>query len=77
VPPKAGVGLFNRPCHAISPPAIYSTLKFSTPSGKTASSGVLSAHQFAQGKQLVFMNQDKAQMVDNLAREYGKIFGFN
>jgi hypothetical protein len=34
------------------------------------------AHKFAQGKQLVFMKQDKAQMVDKLAREYGKILGF-
>jgi len=35
------------------------------------------AYQFAQGKELVFMKQDKAQMVDKLAREYGKILGFD
>jgi iron(III) transport system substrate-binding protein len=34
------------------------------------------AHRFAQGKQLVFMKQDKAQLVDKLAREYGKVLGF-
>ena len=34
------------------------------------------AHKFAQGKQLVFMKQDQAQMVDKLARQYGKILGF-
>jgi iron(III) transport system substrate-binding protein len=34
------------------------------------------AHKFAQGKSLVFMTQDKAQMVDKLAREYGKLLGF-
>jgi iron(III) transport system substrate-binding protein len=35
------------------------------------------AHKFAQGKQLVFMTQDKAQLVDKLSREYGKLLGFN
>jgi iron(III) transport system substrate-binding protein len=35
------------------------------------------ARKFAQGKQLIFMKQDTAQMVDKLAREYGKILGFN
>lgn len=35
------------------------------------------AHKFAQGRQLVFMTQDKAQLVDKLSREYGKLLGFN
>jgi len=35
------------------------------------------AHKFAQGKELVFMKQDKAQMIDKLSREYGKILGFD
>ena len=35
------------------------------------------AHQFAQGRELVFMKQNKAQLVDKLSREYGKILGFD
>jgi iron(III) transport system substrate-binding protein len=35
------------------------------------------AHKFAQGKELVFMKQDQAQMIDKLSREYGKILGFD
>lgn len=35
------------------------------------------AHKFAQGRELVFMKQDKAQLVDKLSREYGKILGFD
>ena len=35
------------------------------------------AHKFAQGRELVFMKQDKAQMIDKLSREYGKILGFD
>jgi ABC-type Fe3+ transport system substrate-binding protein len=35
------------------------------------------AHKFAQGRELVFMKQDKAQLVDKLWREYGKILGFD
>jgi iron(III) transport system substrate-binding protein len=35
------------------------------------------AHQFAQGRELVFMKQDKAPLVDKLSREYGKILGFD
>ncbi|HSK29560.1 MAG TPA: hypothetical protein VLA17_06310, partial [Candidatus Limnocylindria bacterium] len=34
------------------------------------------AQKFAQGKELVFMKQDQAQLVDKLTREYGKILGF-
>jgi ABC-type Fe3+ transport system substrate-binding protein len=35
------------------------------------------AHMFAQGRELVFMRQDKAQRVDKLSRAYGKILGFD
>lgn len=35
------------------------------------------AHKYIQGKQVVFMKQSQAKMVDKLAREYGKILGFN
>ncbi len=35
------------------------------------------AHKYVQGKQVVFMKQDQADTVDKLAREYGKILGFN
>ncbi|HWP57461.1 MAG TPA: extracellular solute-binding protein [Candidatus Acidoferrales bacterium] len=35
------------------------------------------AYKFAQGKQVVFMKQDKAEMIDKLARQYGKILGFD
>ena len=34
------------------------------------------AHKFAQGKQVVYMKQDQAKLVDKLSRDYGKIFGF-
>jgi iron(III) transport system substrate-binding protein len=34
------------------------------------------AQKFAQGRELVFMKQDQAQLVDKLTREYGKILGF-
>ncbi|MDH3446447.1 MAG: hypothetical protein OEN50_21185, partial [Deltaproteobacteria bacterium] len=35
------------------------------------------AHKFAQGKQVVYMKQDQAQLIDKLSRDYGKILGFN
>jgi len=35
------------------------------------------AYKFAQGKQVVYMKQDQAKLVDKLARQYGKILGFN
>jgi iron(III) transport system substrate-binding protein len=35
------------------------------------------AYQFAQGKQVVYMNQDQAAKVDKLARQIGKIIGFD
>ncbi len=35
------------------------------------------AYEFAQGKQVVYMKQSQAKMVDKLARQYGKILGFN
>ena len=34
------------------------------------------AHKYAQGKRLLQMNEKQAQTVDRLAREYGKILGF-
>ncbi len=34
------------------------------------------AYKYVQKKQVVYMNQDRAEMVDRLSREYGKIFGF-
>jgi iron(III) transport system substrate-binding protein len=33
-------------------------------------------YQYVQGKQVLYLSQDQAQMVDRLAREYGKILGF-
>lgn len=35
------------------------------------------AYKFAQGKKVVFMKQDQAEMIDKLARDYGKILGFD
>ena len=35
-----------------------------------------SAYKYVQKKQVVYMSQDQAEMVDRLSREYGKIFGF-
>ena len=35
-----------------------------------------SAYQYVQKKQVVYMSQDQAEMIDRLSREYGKIFGF-
>ncbi|MGH7829475.1 MAG: hypothetical protein ACREP8_04800, partial [Candidatus Binatia bacterium] len=35
------------------------------------------AYKFAQGKKVVFMKQNQAELVDKLAREYGKILGFS
>jgi iron(III) transport system substrate-binding protein len=35
------------------------------------------AYKYAQGKKVIFMKQDKAEMIDKLAREYGKILGFD
>ena len=35
------------------------------------------AHKYAQGKRLLQMNQNQAQTVDRLARQYGKILGFD
>jgi ABC-type Fe3+ transport system substrate-binding protein len=34
------------------------------------------AYKYAQGKRLLQMNQSQAQTVDRLARQYGKILGF-
>jgi iron(III) transport system substrate-binding protein len=34
------------------------------------------AYKYAQGKQVIYMTQDQAAMIDKLAREYGKILGF-
>ena len=35
------------------------------------------AYKFVQGKQVVYMKQSQAKLVDKLTREYGKILGFN
>lgn len=35
------------------------------------------AYKFLKGKQALFMNQNQAKEVDKLAREYGRILGFN
>lgn len=35
------------------------------------------AYKFAQGKQVVYMKQSQAKLIDKLARDYGKILGFN
>jgi ABC-type glycerol-3-phosphate transport system substrate-binding protein len=35
-----------------------------------------SAYRYVQKKQVVYMSQDQAEMIDRLSREYGKIFGF-
>jgi ABC-type Fe3+ transport system substrate-binding protein len=35
------------------------------------------AHKFVQGKQVVYMKQSQAKLVDKLTRDYGKILGFN
>ena len=35
------------------------------------------AYNFAQGRQVIFMTQDKADLIDRLSREYGKILGFD
>jgi iron(III) transport system substrate-binding protein len=34
------------------------------------------AYKYVQKKQVVYMSQDQAEMIDRLSREYGKIFGF-
>ncbi|MGE5818215.1 MAG: ABC transporter substrate-binding protein [Deltaproteobacteria bacterium] len=34
------------------------------------------AYKYVQKKEVVYMNQDQAEMVDRLSREYGKIYGF-
>jgi ABC-type Fe3+ transport system substrate-binding protein len=34
------------------------------------------AYKFAQGKEVIYLNQDKAQLVDRLTVNYGKIVGF-
>jgi hypothetical protein len=36
-----------------------------------------SAYKYVQNKQVVYMSQDQAEMIDRLSREYGKIFGFS
>lgn len=33
-------------------------------------------YKYAQGKQMVYMDQSKAKMVDRLSKKYGKILGF-
>lgn len=35
------------------------------------------AYRYVQGKKVVYMSQEHAEMVDRLIREYGKILGFN
>lgn len=35
------------------------------------------AYKYAQGKRLLQMNENQAQVVDRLARQYGKILGFD
>ena len=35
-----------------------------------------SAYKYVQNKQVVYMRQEQAAMIDRLSREYGKIFGF-
>jgi ABC-type Fe3+ transport system substrate-binding protein len=35
------------------------------------------AYKFAQGKQVVYMKQDQAKLIDKLTRDYGKILGFD
>lgn len=35
------------------------------------------AYKYAQGKQVVYMKQEQAQMIDKLGRQYGKILGFD
>jgi iron(III) transport system substrate-binding protein len=34
------------------------------------------AFKYAQGKKIIYMSQNQAEMVDRLTREYGKIMGF-
>lgn len=34
------------------------------------------AHNYVQGKEAIYMNQDQAKAIDKLSREYGKILGF-
>jgi iron(III) transport system substrate-binding protein len=34
------------------------------------------AHKYARGKQMLYMTQNQAERVDRLARDYGKILGF-
>ena len=34
------------------------------------------AYKYAQGKKVLYMNQEQAEMVDRLTREYGKLLGF-
>lgn len=34
------------------------------------------AHQYVQGKQVIYMTQDQAKDVDRLARDYGKMLGY-
>jgi ABC-type Fe3+ transport system substrate-binding protein len=35
------------------------------------------AYKFLKGKKALFMSQDQAKTIDKLARQYGKILGFN
>jgi ABC-type Fe3+ transport system substrate-binding protein len=35
------------------------------------------AYKFVQGKQVVYMKPEQAQMVDRLTRQYGKLMGFD
>jgi len=34
------------------------------------------AYRYVRGKQLLYMDQSQAQLVDRLATDYGKIIGF-
>jgi iron(III) transport system substrate-binding protein len=35
------------------------------------------AYRYVQGKKVIYMNQDQAETIDRLTREYGKILGLN
>jgi len=35
------------------------------------------AYKYVQGKKVIYINQEQAETVDRLSREYGKIFGFS
>ena len=45
-------------------------------SGKTIFCLGVAADACKQGKKVLYMTQEQAQMIDRLTREYGKILGF-